>query len=414
MLRKWLRHCPLLVALVCTVGLGTSVLGQDNTQDPAQPPATPPPTETQDAAETPAAGDQPVASKEGSTSTPAEDKAAFSAKLDEWRVILKALRALSPRYALATEDEAVEIQQEWDDLINQGERLIPGLRATGKTAYASAQGQDRAIERFLAKLLADDIAHDRYERALDLGTALVAGGCDKKEVFERTGVAAFCTNDFEAAETFFNRAQDAGGLTTEKGLNQLPRIDVYKSLWETEKELREKEAAANDLPRVKVTTNRGEMIVELFENEAPGTVGNFISLVEKKFYDKLDFHRVLPGFMAQGGCPQGTGFGGPGYMIKDETNVENHRKHFRGSLSMAHSEDKDSGGSQFFLTFLPTPNLDGEHTVFGRVIEGMDVLGEIQRIDPDKQEDPPVKPDVIIKIELIRKRDHEYKPTKSH
>ncbi len=94
-------------------------------------------------------------------------------------------------------------------------------------------------------------------------------------------------------------------------------------------------------------------------------MGNFISLVDSGFYDGLTFHRVLKGFMAQGGCPKGDGTGDPGYSIYCEVNQENARKHFRGSLSMANA-GKDTGGSQFFLTFLPTPNLNGKHTVFRR------------------------------------------------
>jgi cyclophilin family peptidyl-prolyl cis-trans isomerase len=142
-------------------------------------------------------------------------------------------------------------------------------------------------------------------------------------------------------------------------------------------------------------------------------VGNFINLVESGFYDGLKFHRVLPGFMAQGGCPKGDGTGGPGYSIYCECNQPNHRKHFRGSLSMAKSAAANTGGSQFFITFAPTPHLDGKHTVFGRVIEGMDVLSKLQRIDPTGQQAPAyVEPDTIISAEVVRKRDHEYLPTK--
>jgi peptidyl-prolyl cis-trans isomerase B (cyclophilin B) len=140
-------------------------------------------------------------------------------------------------------------------------------------------------------------------------------------------------------------------------------------------------------------------------------VGNFVSLVEQGFYDDVTFHRVLAGFMAQGGCPEGSGLGGPGYRIFGEADRDDARKHFRGSLSMAHSGDPDSGGSQFFITFIPRPTLNGKHTVFGRVIEGMDVLAKLRRRDP--QALPPLpEPDKIVKAEVIGKRDHEYAPTK--
>jgi len=152
-------------------------------------------------------------------------------------------------------------------------------------------------------------------------------------------------------------------------------------------------------------------VVELFENEAPETVGNFISLVSSGFYDGLSFHRVLENFMAQGGCPKGDGTGGPGYNIYCECYESNHRNHFRGTLSMAHA-GRDTGGSQFFITFLPTPQLNGRHTAFGRVIEGMDVLSKIQRRDPEKPADAAKTPDKIEKAEVIRKRDHQYLPNK--
>ncbi|MBI2826059.1 MAG: peptidylprolyl isomerase [Planctomycetia bacterium] len=164
------------------------------------------------------------------------------------------------------------------------------------------------------------------------------------------------------------------------------------------------------MPRVLLQTSKGDIVLELFENEAPNTVANFVSLVEKGFYDGLSFHRVLPGFMAQGGDPKGDGSGGPGYTIACECYTPNHRQHFRGSLSMAHA-GKDTGGSQFFLTFVPTPHLDeaqAPHTVFGRVIEGMDVLTALTRRDPTKQNQPDA--DKIIKATVLRKRDHAYEP----
>lgn len=129
-----------------------------------------------------------------------------------------------------------------------------------------------------------------------------------------------------------------------------------------------------------ITFENGEKIViELFENDAPGTVANFEKLANEKFYDGVTFHRVIPGFVAQGGDPTGTGAGGPGYTIKCETEGNPH-KHVAGALSMAHA-GKDTGGSQFFLVHEPQPHLDGVHTVFGQVIEGMDVVLRIKQGD---------------------------------
>ncbi|MGP4041387.1 peptidylprolyl isomerase [Gracilibacillus sp. D59] len=127
----------------------------------------------------------------------------------------------------------------------------------------------------------------------------------------------------------------------------------------------------------------GERIeIELFEDAAPNTVANFEKLANDKFYDGVVFHRVIPGFVAQGGDPTGTGMGGPGYTIKCETEGNPH-KHVAGSLSMAHA-GKDTGGSQFFLVHEAQPHLDGVHTVFGQVTEGMDTVLRIRQGDAMK------------------------------
>ncbi|OED30826.1 peptidylprolyl isomerase [Methanosphaera sp. WGK6] len=128
-----------------------------------------------------------------------------------------------------------------------------------------------------------------------------------------------------------------------------------------------------------IKTDKGDITIELFPNEAPGTVKNFEELANKGFYDGLTFHRVIPDFVIQGGCPNGNGTGGPGYTIKCETEGNPHR-HGTGALSMAHA-GKDTGGSQFFITHSPQPHLDGVHTVFGQVIEGMEVVYEIRQGD---------------------------------
>ena len=123
-------------------------------------------------------------------------------------------------------------------------------------------------------------------------------------------------------------------------------------------------------------TSKGTITLELFEADAPGTVKNFIDLIKKGYYDGLNFHRVINNFMIQGGCPDGTGSGGPGYQIDCEINSQ---KHTPGTLSMAHA-GKNTGGSQFFITHTATPHLDGVHTVFGRT-QDMDVVNAIGQGD---------------------------------
>ena len=124
-------------------------------------------------------------------------------------------------------------------------------------------------------------------------------------------------------------------------------------------------------------TSKGEMVIELFADAAPNTVKNFLDLTNKGYYNGLSFHRVIPNFMIQGGCPHGTGTGGPGYKINCEINPN---KHARGSLSMAHA-GPNTGGSQFFICHSPQSHLDGVHTVFGKVVEGLDIVDKVQKDD---------------------------------
>ena len=181
--------------------------------------------------------------------------------------------------------------------------------------------------------------------------------------------------------------------------------ESYVELWPFEQVIRSTEEGANDLPRVELITARGRIVVELFENEAPNTVANFISLVEAGFYDGTKFHRVRQNFMAQGGDPNtkpgATGIpgqGGPGYRIPDEHTRQGARNHFAGSLAMAKTDAPHTAGSGFFLTHEPTPDLNGKHTVFGRILEGLDVARGLKIND------------LLVSAIVLRKRDHEYSP----
>ncbi|MGN1457905.1 MAG: peptidylprolyl isomerase [Acutalibacteraceae bacterium] len=151
-------------------------------------------------------------------------------------------------------------------------------------------------------------------------------------------------------------------------------------------------------PVVTITMENGDVIkAELYPEIAPNTVNNFISLINKKFYDRLTFHRVIYGFMIQGGCPEGTGTGGPGYHIKGEfshNGFENNLKHTEGVLSMARAMNPNSAGSQFFIMHKNAPHLDGEYAAFGKVIEGMDIVNNIAECDTDFG-DKPLDPQVM-------------------
>ena len=161
---------------------------------------------------------------------------------------------------------------------------------------------------------------------------------------------------------------------------------------------------ADQNPIVTFTMENGDtMKAELYPEVAPNTVNNFISLVKKGFYDGLIFHRIISGFMIQGGDPDGTGMGGPGYSIKGEfsyNSVDNNLKHSRGVLSMARAQHPDSAGSQFFIMHANAPHLDGQYAAFGKVVSGMDVVDEIASVQTDYA-DKPLTPQVMKSVTIV-------------
>jgi cyclophilin family peptidyl-prolyl cis-trans isomerase len=334
--------------------------------------------------------------------------AQYAAVRAEWDVMDRKLGDLSSEYREATPARRDEIRREYGVLVDKANALLPQLRVAGIAAYKAAPNEDLKLVQLLVGIVADAVRNDRYEAAMELASLLIDNKCPEKAIYGQAGMAAYCRDEFGLAQKYLTLAKDADALPQD-GRVYLTDVAFAKKLWDAEQEIRRAEAQADDLPRVLMKTTKGEMLIELYENEAPQTVGNFVSLVDKGYYNGLSFHRVLPGFMAQGGCPTGTGTGGPGYNIYCECREKNHRNHFRGSLSMAHA-GQDTGGSQFFITFRRTSHLDGQHTVFGRVIEGLEVLAELQRRDPDARVKP--EPDKIVEAKVIRKRDHKYEPTK--
>lgn len=153
-----------------------------------------------------------------------------------------------------------------------------------------------------------------------------------------------------------------------------------------------------DAPRVKMSTEVGDVVIELHEDEAPNTVANFITLVESGHYDNLNFHRVVDGFVAQGGCPEGTGMGGPGYCIPFEAG----KVHDLGAVAMARTQDPDSAGCQFYFVLNPQTcaQLNGSYSVFGQIVEGLE---NIEKIEVGTK---------INKAEVLNKRDHAYEVQK--
>jgi cyclophilin family peptidyl-prolyl cis-trans isomerase len=355
-----------------------------------------------------AASGRPAAAAEAtSPADVAAAKAAFDAASKEMKDLVAELTVLQAQYHQPKADKAA-VESRFNETAAKARAVSDRLEAAAIT-LALADPRNAEARQISGAAVAGALRGDDAEVALEKATKLAAAGVADADTLGVAATAALVLSRLDEAADWAAKAKAAGARKDR--ISELEdAIDRARPKVEAEMARRKAEAEADDLPRVKITTSAGDIVVELFENEAPNTVANFVSLVEKGFYNGTPFHRVINGFMAQGGDPKGSGDGGPGYTIACEVGAPGARQHFRGSLSMAHA-GTDTGGSQFFLTFRPTEHLDGKHTVFGRVIEGFDVLAKLVRTTDDVgQPVPGIRPDTIVKAEVLRKRDHPYVP----
>lgn len=356
-----------------------------------------------------------------------KERLIFEESLDEWRPILQKMYELRVEYHhfMTQEDRKEAIFQEYEKLFKESERLNDLVIKNASLSFIKNPRDNQDLDRFIRNVLDHYFKSDMYEESLNLAGYLMNEKLENFFVFRTAAFSALFSNDFQTAEEMGNRLKELGILNNfEYNQSEYKNLEYWKEEWSRESRLRERERMLADLPRVILKTTKGEIEIELFENEAPNTVANFIFLVEKGFYTNLDFHRVIPFFMAQGGGHEllknevnmdGTlkkrGNGGPGYSIKDELGP-NSRKHFRGAVSMANINEPNTNGSQFFIMYRPKVELDGKHTVFGRVIRGMDVVCRLYKRDMEPQDEKPgiEMPDKILSASVVRKRNHAYSP----
>ena len=341
---------------------------------------------------------------------PAKAKAEFEAARKQEKDLIGELTVLQAEFQQPNADRkaiAARFEAARDKIPATKERL-----EAAAFALAMADGKNPAARELCGLVIASRLQQDDVVDALKLANVLDKAGAADGNIDMMAAAAAMVLSRLDEAADWLTKAE-ANGIQPQKVAELRASIEDERPKVAAEMASRKADAEADDRPRVTITTSKGELVVELFEDAAPNTVANFISLVEKGYYDGTPFHRVIGGFMAQGGDPPGTGGGGPGHVIDCECELPGARKHFLGTLSMAHA-GKNTGGSQFFLTFRPTEHLDGKHTVFGRVIHGFDVLPKLTRTQSqDGQPLPGVEPDTIVTAKVLRKRDHAYDPKTS-
>ena len=306
---------------------------------------------------------------------------------EAWTKLAASFEEVEKRIA-AGGDDAAAARREFSQLEIQSKALVKEIQTAAKTELDKDRTSSNAL-RALMGLAVQSAAKDQDWETLELGDYLIQKGISPK---------------------YFEVAAKSESLSIEQK-------QVFDELL-----IRQAESLKNDLPRVELKTTKGTVVLELFENEAPGTVGNFVFLAENGYFNDMLFHRVIEGFMAQSGgfkreaSGEKRGGEGPGYEIKCECYEPNARKHFTGCLSMAKKPNqRDSGGSEFYMTLQRTDFLDGEHTVFGRVLSGFRAIENLERTHQSNRygEDVEIEgvlEDKIITAKVLRKRAHKYQP----
>jgi len=309
----------------------------------------------------------------------------------------KKIVALRTEYPTAAPERRKEIEAEGQALFESFQQSVLPDR---DKLLAAAAASPQLSEEVGVWATTNAFAENNYAATENYAAKLLAAAPTNRIGLNLLPTAQFAQQKFTEAKQGFAAAEAAGVLLPQfQGYAEA--APEYEQYWAAEQATRQKQASMN-LPRVAFKTNKGNIVLELFEEEAPNAVANMITLVESGFYDGVKFHRVIPNFMAQGGDPNSKnddpsddGRGGPGYAIDSEFDNPGARLHFRGTLSAANS-GPNTAGSQFFLTHLPTPHLNGKHTVYGRVISGQEIVDDLQ-ID-----------DVIEDAAVISKRNHPY------
>lgn len=347
--------------------------------------------------------------------TPLDD---FNRAIDNLRKITAERNAAGLKYSMGTREESEHYRQFWDAAVAKGLVELEALENASLELLRSGGEVPEMALGVLVRMQRRTLRDGKYGKSYEIGKLLLARLPDMLEVKAWFAAAAIGTDHFEDAEKYQSSIETFTKSLPLEILELFKKLPELKQKFAVEKEIRLAEAQIDDLPRVVLKTTKGRIELELFENQAPETVGNFIHLVERGFYDDLLFHRVISAFMAQGGGMNANMSSREvDYTIFDECGRKDARNHFYGSLSMVKAPFANSAQNQFFLTFVPTPHLDGTHTVFGRVISGFDAMESLtrtQRIDEEKGEEDIANavPDKIISASVVRKRDHEYRPRK--
>jgi peptidylprolyl isomerase len=348
-------------------------------------------------------------------------RAKYMAAFEAFREAVGKMQQVFLKHQVAWTQEGDRARlEEYSQRLNEAQAQLDAWRKVTADVFTFNPQAAENLSEMMIEMIERDVDRDIYEGLVPIAQALIDHQADRPtDLLEAIGYVGYANNDHDLAERAWNRWKEIQAVPAGIEL-ALEKMDEQRVKWKEELARRDADNKRNDNPQVAILTSKGRIVVELFEDEAPQAVASFIFLVEQGFYDRKMFFRVVERFAAQTGCERGDGTGNAGYTIRGEMANPNHRNIFRGSMVMLSGVDQetnipnpDSASSQFLFSMLPQPLFDGQMTVFGRIIEGMPVLGALQRVDFSKEEerkDKSKRADIIVEASVIRKRDHAYVP----
>ena len=336
----------------------------------------------------------------------------FKAAVDDFREVMKEMQSIATHYNTAKKGQVQKWKDKWNEMYPTVVQTFHSMLQAGAKEYAADPENSLVIASWLFKIAGQETEEDRYEGLLPILETLAMDKPEFVEAQRLFAVTSFALSEYERGRKAIEFLANG---------EQYPQLKIYSEnidrlieQRDREMQARKQDAEGEPLPKVLIRTNKGDIEVELFENHAPETVANFISLVEEGFYD----HKALSGvkhFAVFGGVEEMAE--APPYTIYSEREKEGARAFLRGTMGMTLTkpESPDSAYGQFFFSLLPNQELQHMHTAFGRVTKGIEIMAALQKIDPrdkEKEDKKKSQPDEILEMVVLSKRDHPYVPNK--
>lgn len=349
-----------------------------------------------------------------------EMRAEFDAAILELKEAIKAIKKTGHEFYENKSTVAHEYRSKWKAEAVVAQDAYKRVREASFALFFETDNPGNQVNEIVSMMNQDLIAQGQLAKCYLTTKKLLKIYPDNKDLYNLMGRVSILNNDFTFAQQYYETDKEqAEQLGVPEGALYGNSMDKLVTGYKRELALRDSDAKGDPLPKAIIKTNRGEIVIELFENQAPETVGNFVSLVQTGIYDGMIFHHVLRNLIADTGLMTMSRPQPVGYTIYDEHQRPDSRHHFRGSVAMvAKNNEPNSAAAEFRIMLVPGPNLDGKSTVFGRVISDMSILDNIQetfQVNEEEDKEEFIKdavPDVIESITITNLRDHEYEPNR--